>query len=781
MNNSTKQHLMRVACVMLLSLFVATTIWSQSATMVNSVNTATAVQSAAMSDDDGMSSAELMKGYIQQCFDKQLPTYQAPQRRAAVAQLSGNDLRAYNYLKEVVKKIAAGEVESTQFEIPLDQINEGSVEYTAADLGISAIKVGGVLSEEAKQKAMAKAGFDISAVNRALLADMPYELYWYDKTKGCSGQYGFSYNSSTVKLKVTKLLFTMNIAQEYAVQEGGNYYPMRFNTSLVTSVNAAVKNAQTVADGATGTLLQRLQYFKDKICEMVDYNQSAVDYKWPYGNPWQLVWVFDGDASTKVVCEGYSKAFKYLCDLSKFSNAECLIATGDMNGGTGAGGHMWNVMKMDDGKSYMVDVTNCDDGTVGAPNHLFMAFGPAGSYTQGYTFTANGHDISYIYDDVTKDNFTEQELTISATKYEDSGATPTPAKYSLTFMVGDKEYAAAEYEEGATIAKPEKDPEKEGYTFKGWKDLPETMPANDLTVSAVFEVNKYKVIYKVDGEEYQTVEVEYGAKITLIAAPTKEGYTFSGWSEAPETMPATDVTIIGTFTKNAEPEPEPEPEPVVITEGGITITVNTDNTAVLNELKLVTGAVAIPAFLKYEGKDYKITVIGEGALKDNTSITEVTVPNGIEKIEARAFMGCSNLKNITLGENVVIVGPQAMSSICIPSVLNVNHRVEGEGLKVYCRAASVPEIASDAFENTPLGNATLIVKDELVDSYRAAAVWKDFGTILSETEASGIGIILQDAADGQFYSVSGIASDKAHKGLNIIRTTDGRTKKVIVK
>jgi len=133
MNNSTKQHLMRVACVMLLSLFVATTIWSQSATMVNSVNTATAVQSAAMSDDDGMSSAELMKGYIQQCFDEQLPAYQKPQRRAAVAQLSGNDLRAYNYLKEVVKKIAAGEVESTQLEIPLDQINEGSVEYTAAD------------------------------------------------------------------------------------------------------------------------------------------------------------------------------------------------------------------------------------------------------------------------------------------------------------------------------------------------------------------------------------------------------------------------------------------------------------------------------------------------------------------------------------------------------------------------------------------------------------------------------------------------------------------------
>ena len=448
MNNCPKQHRMRVACcLVLLNLFVATAAWSQSVMTTHSVNTAVAVQSAALSADDGMGSADLMKGYIQQCFDEQLPAYQKPQRRAVVAQLSGNDLRAYNYLKEVVKKIAAGEVESTQFEIPLDQINEGSVEYTAADLGISAIKVGGGLSEEAKQKAMAKAGFDISAVNRALLADMPYELYWYDKTEGCNVQYGFSYNSSMVK--VTTLLFTMNIAQEYAVQEGGNYYPTRFNTSLVTSVNAAVKNAQMVADGATGTLLQRLQYFKDKICEMVDYNQVAVDNKWPYGNPWQLVWVFDGDASTKVVCEGYAKAFKYLCDLSNFSNAECLIASGDMSGGTGAGGHMWNVMKMDDGKSYMVDVTNCDKGTVGYPNYLFMAYGPAGSYANGYTFSADGSNIKYVYDDVTKGNFTEPELTISATKYEDTAEGGTAVRtirqdaadgqfYSVSGMASDK-------------------------------------------------------------------------------------------------------------------------------------------------------------------------------------------------------------------------------------------------------------------------------------------------------------------------------------------------------
>ena len=59
---------------------------------------------------------------------------------------------------------------------------------------------------------------------------------------------------------------------------------------------------------------------------------------------------------------------------------------------------------------------------------------------------------------------------------------------------------------------------------------------------------KYTLIYKVDGEVYQTYELLEGATITPEPAPTKEGYTFSGWSEIPETMPAEDVTVTGTFT-----------------------------------------------------------------------------------------------------------------------------------------------------------------------------------------------------------------------------------------
>ena len=57
----------------------------------------------------------------------------------------------------------------------------------------------------------------------------------------------------------------------------------------------------------------------------------------------------------------------------------------------------------------------------------------------------------------------------------------------------------------------------------------------------------YNLTYKVDGEEYKTSNVAYGTTIIPEAEPTKEGYTFGGWSEIPETMPNHDVEITGRF------------------------------------------------------------------------------------------------------------------------------------------------------------------------------------------------------------------------------------------
>ena len=122
-------------------------------------------------------------------------------------------------------------------------------------------------------------------------------------------------------------------------------------------------------------------------------------------------------------------------------------------------------------------------------------------------------------------------------------------KYLVTFKIGDEVIASDSLEYGAAIVAPGA-PEKEGYTFNGWGDVAETVPANDLTYEGSYTINSYLLAYTVDGEIVQSDSVMYGAEINVIAEPTKEGYTFSGWIGVPETMPAYDVTINGAFTIN---------------------------------------------------------------------------------------------------------------------------------------------------------------------------------------------------------------------------------------
>ena len=121
--------------------------------------------------------------------------------------------------------------------------------------------------------------------------------------------------------------------------------------------------------------------------------------------------------------------------------------------------------------------------------------------------------------------------------------------YALIYIVDGEVYATDSIEYGAAIT-PIAEPVKEGYTFSGWSEVPETMPDKDVTVSGTFIVNKYLVTFKIGDEVIAADSLEYGATIVAPEAPVKEGYTFSGWSEVPETMPASDVTISGTYTVN---------------------------------------------------------------------------------------------------------------------------------------------------------------------------------------------------------------------------------------
>ncbi len=99
---------------------------------------------------------------------------------------------------------------------------------------------------------------------------------------------------------------------------------------------------------------------------------------------------------------------------------------------------------------------------------------------------------------------------------------------------------------------PEPIPTKEGYTFSGWSAIPETMPADDVIVTGTFSINKYTLTYLLNGEVYLTETVVYGTPLEPEPALRREGYTFTGWSTIPETMPASDVIIKGAFYINGD-------------------------------------------------------------------------------------------------------------------------------------------------------------------------------------------------------------------------------------
>lgn len=119
------------------------------------------------------------------------------------------------------------------------------------------------------------------------------------------------------------------------------------------------------------------------------------------------------------------------------------------------------------------------------------------------------------------------------------------AEYKVTFMIGGEKHSETMVKYGTQIELPT--PTKEGYTFQGWKDVPETMPADNITLYGSFSPNTYTITYVVDGEVYDTCLIACDAEIVPIAAPTKYDYTFSHWANLPETMPAKDITVTAVY------------------------------------------------------------------------------------------------------------------------------------------------------------------------------------------------------------------------------------------
>ena len=132
-------------------------------------------------------------------------------------------------------------------------------------------------------------------------------------------------------------------------------------------------------------------------------------------------------------------------------------------------------------------------------------------------------------------------------------------QYTIAFDTnGGSEITPITQDYGTEITAPDK-PTRKGYTFKGWdKEIPETMPAENMTVKAQWEINQYTITFDTNGgSEIAPITQDYGTEITAPDNPTRKGYTFKGWDkEIPETMPAENITITARWKDTEKPTGE---------------------------------------------------------------------------------------------------------------------------------------------------------------------------------------------------------------------------------
>lgn len=206
-----------------------------------------------------------------------------------------------------------------------------------------------IILDPAGNQKLAELQFSFQKAAVAVCYDHP-EYSWI-LTGGIETGYAFGGYEGSSEITVTQASFTLKAVPDFA--------------SNMSAMDSKISSIVSEASSYT-TRYDKLKFFHDKICELTTYNTEASKissgsapkellYAWsPYGT----------FTKQPVVCEGYARAFKMLCDAA---NIPCALISGD-----GGGPHMWNAVKMDDEKWYAVDVTWDDSGDPSTPKDTYF-------------------------------------------------------------------------------------------------------------------------------------------------------------------------------------------------------------------------------------------------------------------------------------------------------------------------------------------------------------------------------------------------------------------------
>ena len=510
MSGKTKNRVISILLVLMMLFSIV-----PNAVFASDTETPDLVSSAVELDWSSVENEDLFAGYVYQLFYGDSASMWG---RLAKEQLGENEQMLYDTLRSKIESVAFG-VDASTTAVISDNVSKNFTDDTIAQ--------------------------SLYYVFEALLHDCPYDLYWFDKTSSASCRY--SYNPSTRVISDLAIIFPVEASYRADGYDPNN---PEVNAEKAAKAIDAVNNAVDIVNKyASLNDYDKLKSYCDEICALVSYNHDAASdsYTDGYGDPWQMIYVFDGDDSTKVVCEGYAKAFQYLCDMSRFENdVYCYSVSGIMSGGTGAGNHMWNIVSIND-KSYLVDVTNSDTGAIGANYALFLA-GTEGNILASYTFAVNGDAVTYTYDYETINLWGSESdsiLGLSKTAFnpaetgsgDGSGDSEEVTNgYKLTFVYDERlcDFNVYDWYTGNSVMNG-------GY-------LP--INVDDNRAQGIFEVSNIADGYRIkdctiNGKSYQRAIID-GAYGGFSTAVTQDATIEVILEEVPENLPEIESVVLYT-------------------------------------------------------------------------------------------------------------------------------------------------------------------------------------------------------------------------------------------
>ena len=575
---------------------------------------------------------------------------------------------------------------------------------------------------------------NLTAISNALMNDNPYLFYWMDKGNSVISlgtlpnvKYPDRLNTGLTEIKGIKAQYTYTFQYKVnAKYRGENEYTT--NTSETVKTTVSKTNAQNIINGAEGkTDIEKLRHFKNEICKLVSYDKNAADTNTSGTDisPWNLINVFDGNSSTNVVCEGYAKAFKYLCDNSDISGLECRLVTGTGEGGAGAGPHMWNIVTLN-GINYMVDVTWCDnddDSTVSNDN-WFMINCDKATCQEGMELVQDALEKNkYVLKGISTDNYhTYDDETINM-------------------------YGAAVL------------------------DLSNKTPEYTIT----FDAN--------GGTNTSTTAKTVGNKLTSLPTPTQEGFTFTGWyteQSGGEKVDTTtefnkNTTIYAQWTKNAKPSVADATitvaggsysyngvaitPKITVTLNGITLTKDTDYTVAYADNKNAgTATITVTGKGKYTGEktaNFTINQLEVALNFENTSFTY----DGNEHIPT------ATATNVASGDTctVTVTGAKKDAgtyTATATALSNNNYKLPAINTVEFSIAKATAAVTLDESTKTKLydGKNTATIKYNLKGVNGETAILTFANVALSGKDVGNYPITL-DVNNGIFSSANGMLSE----------------------